>query len=202
MASANREAVVMLVDDDQPFREAVQLLMRSIRLPCRDYASPVRFLEEFYPGMHGCIILDIRMAEMGGMAVQEELNRRGSKTPIIFLTGHGDVGLAVRAMRNGAFDFLEKPFHDQALIDSVHSALAYDAQQRDVGETRAEALRRRDRLTPRELDIANLVTRGLTSKEIAAELSLSARTVEGYRSRIFAKLDIDNLADLVRLMEM
>lgn len=191
----------MLVDDDQPFWEAVQLLMRSIRLPCRDYGSPLRFLEEFYPGMHGCIILDIRMAEMGGMAVQEELARRGSKTPIIFLTGHGDVGLAVRAMRSGAFDFLEKPFHDQVLIDSVHAALACDLQQREVGDSRAEALRRRDRLTPRELEIANLVTRGMTSKEIVGNLSLSSRTVEGYRSRIFAKLDVDNLADLVRLMD-
>ena len=200
MAGIDRNPVVMLVDDDGPFREAVLLLVRSIRLNCRDYGSPLKFLVEFDPGMHGCIILDIRMAEMGGMAVQDELDRRGSKTPIIFLTGHGDVGLAVRAMRNGAFDFLEKPFHDQALIDSVHSALAYDVQQRESGETRADALRRRDRLTPREAQIASLVVRGLTSREIAGELALSARTIEGYRSRIFAKLDIDNVADLVRLM--
>ena len=94
MAGIDRNPVVMLVDDDGPFREAVLLLVRSIRLNCRDYGSPLKFLVEFDPGMHGCIILDIRMAEMGGMAVQDELDRRGSKTPIIFLTGHGDVGLA------------------------------------------------------------------------------------------------------------
>jgi two-component system response regulator FixJ len=202
MAGPDGNPVVMLVDDDQAFRDAVSLLVRSVRLHCRDYGSPLAFLDEFDPNVHGCVILDIRMAELGGMAVQEELDRRGSKTPVIFLTGHGDVGLAVRAMRNGAFDFLEKPFHDEALVDSLHAALAYDARQRETGEFRADARRRRDRLTQREAQIASMVARGFTSREIASELALSARTVEGYRSKIMAKLDVDSLADLVRLMAL
>jgi len=192
---------VFIVDDDTGIRQSVCLLLKSVGIETVAFESPTVFLKENLEDA-GCILLDVRMPGMSGIEVQRRLAEEGLGIPVIFMTGHGDVGMAVRAMRQGAFDFLEKPIEDQVLIDSVLEALAVDDERRRTLAQRRSAMDLVSRLTRREREIAELLAHGGSTRGIADQLELSARTVEGYRSRIMMKLEITSLAQLVRILEV
>lgn len=190
---------VFIVDDDAAVRSALRLLLKSAGLAVSAFDSAQAFLDAHSEQSAGCILLDVRMPGMSGPALQQELALRGCMLPVIFITGHGDVSMAVETMQNGAFDFVEKPFHDQALLDRVQRALEEDARvRRQLSEH--EAIRNRfDSLTPREREVLEQVTRGSSNKVMAYDLRISQRTIEIHRSRIMEKMRAPSLAHLVRM---
>lgn len=190
---------VFVVDDDEAVRRSLSLLLRSVGLHPECFASAVQFLDSYDAARRGCLLLDVRMPGMSGLELQEQLAERGSTLPIIFLTGHADVPLAVRAMQAGAFDFLEKPFHDQELLDRTHSALEHEAHNRREVGRRHLVVERLASLTPREEEVLRLVVDGLPNKIVADRLSISERTVEIHRARVMDKMQADSLAHLVRM---
>lgn len=191
-----------VVDDDAPFRRSLVFLLESMGWEVRAHASADEFLAEGLGELErlGCLLLDVRMPGMSGLELQQQLRARGCAFPIIFLTGHGDVELAVQAMKFGAFDFLEKPFKDQKLLDAVSAAL----RQREIdqlGRARAEqAGQRLARLSPREAEVARLVARGLPNKRVARELDISERTVHVHRQHVMEKAEVGSAAELAHLM--
>jgi len=193
---------VFIVDDDQAVRESLGLLLKSVGISHRLFASGQAFLDAFRPDWCGCIVLDIRMPGMSGMELQQELGRRHCMMPIIFITGHGDVPMAVQAMQGGAFDFIQKPFRDQDLLDRIHQAISLDYTQRSGEEQRRAVAERYEALTPREREVMECVVRGLANKVIAMDLELSQRTVEIHRARVMEKMGARSLADLVRMSLM
>lgn len=200
VASSVTGRTVFIVDDDAGIRQSVSMLLKSVGIETASFENPSAFLKADLEKA-GCVLLDVRMPEMSGIEVQRRLADEGSGVPVIFMTGHGDVGMAVRAMRQGAFDFLEKPIEDQVLIDSVLEALAVDDERRRTLAQKRSAMDLVSRLTRREREIAGLLAQGGSTRGIAEQLELSVRTVEGYRSRIMMKLEITSLAQLVRLLE-
>ena len=195
----NRIPTVHVVDDDDAVRSSLRLLLKSVGLPTVTYESARDFLAGYDSDQPGCLVLDVRMPGMSGPELQEELNRRGAMIPVIFVTGHGDIPMAVEAMQHGAFDFLQKPFRDQDLITRVQKALELDAQNR--AELR-EASLIRDRyesLTPREREVFQLLALGKANKEVAAMLGLSLGTVKKHRENLQRKLDCHSAAELARL---
>jgi len=195
---AKNDPIIFVVDDDQAVRLSTEMLIRSMGLRVEAFESASEFLEDFDPQQPGCVILDIRMPGMSGLELQEHLNQVGAAIPVIFVTGHGDVPMAVRAMKLGAVDFIQKPFRDQELIDRVHSALDLDAKDRKEHKTRQKIQERVDLLTSREREVMHLVVEGQANKEIAYDLGLSPRTVEIHRSRVMSKMEASSLPDLVR----
>jgi two-component system, LuxR family, response regulator FixJ len=195
----NRVPTVHVVDDDDAVRSSLRLLLKSVGLPTIAYESARDFLAGYDPEQPGCLVLDVRMPGMSGPELQEELNRRGAMIPVIFVTGHGDIPMAVEAMQHGAFDFLQKPFRDQDLITRVQKALELDAQNR--AELREASLirGRYDSLTPREREVFQLVTEGKANKVMAGDLGVSQRTVEIHRARVMEKMGARSLAQLVRM---
>ena len=194
-----RQTTVFIVDDDNAVRGSLRLLLKSAGLPAVAHASAKEFLDNWHPEQPGCLILDVRMPGMSGIELQSELNRRGAIIPVIFISGHGDIPMAVEAIQHGAFDFLPKPFSDKDLIDRVQRALATDAENRKalVGK---DALRNRyDSLTPREQEVLALVTQGKANKVMAGDLGVSQRTVEIHRARVMEKMGANSLAQLVRM---
>jgi two-component system, LuxR family, response regulator FixJ len=191
--------MVSVVDDDVAARSSLRLLLKSLGLAVTAYESAAAFLAAYDPEQPGCLLLDIRMPEMSGLELQQRLNQRGNISPIIFVTGHGDVPMAVEAMQRGAFDFLSKPFRDQDLLDRVQRALTKDRSRRE--ELRGnEAIRERfDALTPREHDVLKLVTTGAPNKIIAHRLGISQRTVEIHRAHLMEKMHADSLAELIHM---
>ena len=191
---------VFIVDDDEPVRSALRLLMKSVGYATATFESAQEFLECYATQQPGCLVLDVRMPGMSGMQLQQELNRRGATIPVVFITGHGDVPMAVEAMQSGAFDFLQKPFEDRELLDRVVKALAADAimraQQIEVDNIRKLLAT----LTPREHEVLGLMVAGKLNKIMAAQLGLSQRTVEVHRARVMEKLHARSLAQLVRMM--
>lgn len=194
------QPVVYIVDDDDGMRRALTLLIGTIGYQAVAFARPREFLEKYDPAQHGCLVLDVRMPEMSGLEVQQHLNRSGSMLPVILITGHGDVPMAVQAMKNGAFDFLQKPFRDQDLIDRINAALKQDAENRAALEKHADIKRRFESLTPREREVMALVVDGKPNKVIAYELGISPRTVEIYRANVMAKMQATSLSQLVRMV--
>jgi RNA polymerase sigma factor (sigma-70 family) len=190
---------VFVVDDDSAARSSLRLLLRSLGLPAATYDSARAFLDAYHGDQPGCLLLDIRMPGMSGLELQRELNLRGVRIPIVFITGHGDVAMAVEAMQHGASDFLQKPFRDQDLLDRVQQALARDAQQRSDTQSQDEIRRRLASLTARERDVLRLVADGTPNKVAAHELGISQRTVEIHRSRVMEKMGASSLAHLVRM---
>jgi two-component system response regulator FixJ len=197
--SKHRAAMVFIVDDDDAVRNSLRLLVKSVGLPASTAKSAQEFLENYDPGHPGCLILDVRMPGMSGMELQQQLNVRGAVIPVIFITGHGDIPMAVEAMQQGAFDFLQKPFRDQDLIDRIQRALEKDAANREELTQRSRIRERLGTLTPREREVLGLVTSGKPNKVIAADLGLSQRTVEIHRSRVMEKMGAASLAQLVRM---
>jgi len=192
-------ATVFVVDDDEAVRASLKLLLKTLGLPAQTYASAQEFLATFDARRGGCLVLDIRMPGMSGLELQEELNTRGAMLPIIFITGHGDVPMAVEAMQRGAMDFLQKPFRDQDLLDRITEALAKDRAGRELLGNRERIRARVAGLTPREREVMALVTQGKANKVIAADLDLSQRTVEIHRAHVMEKMGANSLAHLVRM---
>jgi FixJ family two-component response regulator len=191
--------LVHVIDDDDAVRSALRLLFKSVSLPVSTWSSAKEFLPQFRTEDPGCIVADVRMPGMSGLELQQALNLQGAITPIIFITGHGDVAMAVEAMRFGAFDFLTKPFRDQDLIDRVQRAIEKDTHnRRTIVKTQDVSLRLQS-LTPREREVFELVTRGLANKVMAADLGVSQRTVEIHRARVMEKMRAESLAQLVRM---
>ncbi|MGB5469684.1 MAG: response regulator transcription factor [Woeseiaceae bacterium] len=190
---------VFIVDDDATIRFAMQALMDSVNLHHEIFASGDEFLEKMTDQRPGCLVLDIRMPGLGGLELQEELIKRGNTLPIIFITGHGDVPMAVEAMQKGAVDFIQKPFRDQELLDRIRDALATDEERREAQQHHAEVAGRLDRLTNREREVFDLVVTGKPNKVIAYELGVSQRTVEIHRARVMEKMQARSLADLVKM---
>jgi len=190
---------VYIVDDDQAIRRAMELLMRSVGLDYEIFHSADDFLASHSNDRAGCLVLDIRMPGLGGLELQEKLNEMGSTLPVIFITGHGDVPMAVEAMQKGAVGFIQKPFRDQDLLDQVSEALKTDQERRSVRDQKAEVASRIEKLTKREHEVMDLVVTGKPNKVIAYELGVSQRTVEIHRARVMEKMEARSLADLVRM---
>ena len=198
-AHSEQKPTVFIVDDDAAIRFAMQALMDSANLGHEIFESGDEFLEKVTEQRPGCLVLDIRMPGLGGLELQEELIKRGNTLPIIFITGHGDVPMAVEAMQKGAVDFIQKPFRDQELLDRIREALATDEERREEQQLHAEVNERLSRLTNREREVFDLVVTGKPNKVIAYELGVSQRTVEIHRARVMEKMQARSLADLVKM---
>jgi len=196
---ANKTPTVFIVDDDAAIRIAMQALMESVNLVHQIFGSADEFLENVADQQPGCLVLDIRMPGLGGLELQEELIKRKNTLPIIFITGHGDVPMAVEAMQKGAVDFIQKPFRDQELLDRIREALATDEERREAQQQHAEVEQRLGKLTNREREVFDLVVTGKPNKVIAYELGVSQRTVEIHRARVMEKMQARSLADLVKM---
>jgi two-component system, LuxR family, response regulator FixJ len=195
-----RMPIVFIVDDDEGVRNSLRLLVKSIGLTASACVSAQEFLASYDLQQPGCLILDVRMPGMSGLDLQQQLNMRGAIIPVIFITGHGDIPMAVEAMQHGAFDFLQKPFRDQELIDRMQRALEKDRTNRaELGE-RSRIRARCETLTPREREVLTLVASGKANKVVAADLGLSQRTVEIHRARVMEKMGATSLAQLVRMV--
>lgn len=193
------DSTVFLVDDDDAVRHALCMLLRQEGLAVEDHDSPQSFLESYTQDRAGCLVLDVRMPEMSGLQLQERLSEEEIGIPIIFVTGHGDIPISVRAIKAGAIDFLEKPVNHNLLLDRIREAIALDAEQRKFEIRRMEALVRYEQLTKRETQIMALVVSGLTNKEIASTLHISHRTVELHRSKVMKKMEATTLVNLMNL---
>ena len=193
---------VFLIDDDQAVRDAVGLLLRATGLIVESFASATDFLKSDSIRRPGCLLLDVRMPGMSGLDLQKQLQEQGHHIPIIFMTGHGDIPMATRAMKAGAFDFIEKPFQGQTLLARVREALERDARELCRQAQRSEAARRLVRLSPREREVLERVAAGQYNKVIAAELGISLSTVEIHRKRVMEKLEADSLSNLIRTLAL
>ncbi|WP_218189746.1 MULTISPECIES: response regulator transcription factor [unclassified Pseudomonas] len=197
----SKEPVVYIVDDDESMRLALDGLFRSVGLQVQSFASTQDFLAFPRRAVPGCLVLDVRLRGESGLAFQAQMEQGGVRIPVVFMTGHGDIAMSVKAMKAGAVDFLAKPFRDQDMLDAVASALARD-RERLAGEQASLALRHAfAALTPRERQVLAFVTAGLMNKQIAAELDLSEVTVKVHRGQMMKKLGARSVADLVRMAE-
>jgi FixJ family two-component response regulator len=197
MKGSMQEQTVFVVDDDAAVRDSIKELVESVNLQAQVHESALAFLDAFDPRRPGCLVLDVRMAEMGGLVLQDRLNMMQASIPVIVLTGHGDVPMAVQAMRNGAVDFIQKPYREQALLDSINAALTRDAAARRSTSAADDFEGRLASLTEREREVLDLVLSGSTSKEIARELVVSPRTVEAHRKNLLRKLEIGTVKELM-----
>jgi FixJ family two-component response regulator len=195
-----RAPIVFIVDDDEAVRNSLRLLLKSVGLAASALPSAREFLDNYKPVQPGCLVLDVRMPGMSGLELQQLLNLQGAVIPVIFITGHGDIPMAVEAMQAGAFDFLQKPFRDQQLIDCIQRALEKDRASRAGLDERSRIEARLGSLTPREREVLTLVTSGKPNKVMAADLGLSQRTVEIHRARVMEKMGAASLAQLVRMV--
>jgi FixJ family two-component response regulator len=195
----DHQATVFVVDDDEAVRDAVQGLIQSVGLAVETFGSANEFLRKYDPARPGCLVLDVRLPGMSGLALQEKLAADKIEIPIIFITGHGDVPMAVHAIKSGALQFVQKPFRDQELLDHVAEALALDRRSRQERAERTAIERRIATLTPRERNVLQLVVDGHINKEIAAKLGIHERTVETHRAHIMDKMDAQTVVELVRM---
>ena len=193
------DATVFIVDDDEAVRDSLRMLLCAVGLRVETHASALAFLESYRPERPGCLVLDIRMPGMSGLTLQEELNKRRVRIPIVFLTGHGDVPIAVGALKKGAFDFIEKPFEEHRLVYAVFNALKAYEDRRPRVQQSEDAAKLLASLSQREREVLDLVLEGKQSRVIAAELFISEKTVEFHRARIREKLHVNSLAELFRL---
>ena len=191
---------VFVVDDDDAVRNSLKLLLKSAGLQAEVFGSAPEFLSKYEQAQPGCLVLDVRMPGMSGLDLQQELSLRGATIPVIFITGHGDIPMAVEAMQHGAFDFLQKPFRDQDLLDRVQRALTRDAENRARLRHTDRIRERLASLSPREREVLELVTQGKANKMVAGDLGVSQRTVEIHRAHVMQKMEAGSLAELVRMM--
>lgn len=193
-------STVFIVDDDKGVRNSIRELLASVGLRGETYESAHSFLDAFDPERPGCLVLDVRMARMSGLALEAKLAEMGAHLPIVFLSGHGDIPMAVGAIKRGAVDFVQKPYQEQQLLDAINEALRRDAARRTPRPPDASAVTQRvETLTPREREVMELALQGLPSKAIAKQLDISYRTVELHRSRLLDKLGVSSFVDLIRL---
>lgn len=191
---------VHIIDDDNSVREALAFLLKSVGLPARTFDSAKAFLEQYQPEQAGCIVSDIRMPGMSGLALQQELRERQSIQPIIFISGHGDIPMAVDAVKNGALNFLTKPFRDQDLLDCIDEAIAQNTLARQETMQNSQLEQRLKGLTRRETQVLDGVVAGLSNKAIAEQLHVSPRTVEVHRGHMMEKMDARSLTELLKSM--
>ena len=196
----DKQQVVFIVDDDVDVRDSLVELITSINLQARTYETAGNFLEEYDENISGCIIADVRMPGMSGLELQHKLNELQAPQPLIIMTGHGDITMAVQAMKDGAFEFLQKPFRDQELLDCITQALEKDLANRKMLERKIANLDRVNSLTAREREVIDLVLEGKANKIIARELDISNRTVEIHRSHAMRKMGAKSVAELVKMM--
>lgn len=193
-------SAVYVVDDDKAVRDSLRWLIESVGVRVETFASAREFLDRCDAGeVRGCLVADVRLPGISGLDLQENLRQRGLYLPTIVITGHGDVPLAVRAMKAGALDFIEKPFSDQVLLDRIREALSTDERYRELAVQREEIVERYERLSRREREVMQLVVQGRLNKQIAAELGLSHKTIEVHRAHAMEKMEADSLAELVRM---
>lgn len=194
-----QDSIVYIVDDDQSIRHAMGLLLKSVGLQHQVFTSADEFLERHSGNNNGCLVLDIRMPGLSGLELQQKLTEMGSTLPIIFISGHGDIPMAVDAMQKGAFDFIQKPFRDQELLDRISEALNTARKRESEREQKLDVQERIDTLTKREHEVLDLVVTGKPNKIIAHELGVSQRTIEIHRARVMEKMRAKSLAELVRM---
>ena len=194
----NAKPLIHVVDDDDAMRDSLVWLLDDGRYEVRTYPSGEDFLERFAPGTPACIILDIRMPGISGVEVHEHLARLGTVTPVIFVTGHGDVPMAVDAIKRGAFDFIEKPFNEQKLTSIIERAIDEDAKNAGISAKQGEIAARLAKLSPREREVLDLVVAGKMNKTIADVMNISIKTVEAHRSKVMEKMGARSLAELVQ----
>ena len=197
----NSDAMVFVIDDDESIREALHSLIRSVGLRVATFASAHEFLQSERPDVPACLILDVRMPGLSGLDLQRDLTEGNIHIPIIFITGHGDIPMSVRAMKAGAVEFLTKPFRDQDLLDAIQQALDRDRRARSQQADSADLRNRFHLLTPRESEVFELVVKGLLNKQIALQLGTSEITIKLHRRQVMEKMQADSLADLVRMSE-
>ena len=195
------QSVVFVVDDDASVRAAVEDLLRSVGLAVRTYGSTQEFLQSKLPDAPGCLVLDVRMPGQSGLEFQRTLTTTGIHLPIIFISGHGDIPMSVRAIKSGAIEFLTKPLHEQELLDAIQSGIERDRARRQNAKAITELQERLDSLTGREREVLELVITGQLNKQIAAQLELSEATVKVHRSQIMQKMRARSLVDLVRMAD-
>ena len=196
--ASRTEPLVYIVDDDEALRDSLVWLLESSGLKASPFASAEAFLKAWNNDMRGCIVLDIRMAGMSGLELHERLLSLNVSLPVIFITGHGDVPMAVSALKKGAFDFIEKPFNDQDLVGVIHKALASEQKQYEQSRAEENAQRRLEQLTPREREVLDLIVAGRLNKQVADDLGISIKTVEVHRARVMEKMGVNSLAELVQ----
>ena len=200
-AATTTQPIVFVVDDDASMRQALARLFQSVQLRVEVFASPQEFLQSERPNVPSCLVLDVRLPGVSGLDFQAELPRADVRIPIVFITGHGDIPMSVRAMKAGAVDFLGKPFRDQDLLDAVTAAIQRDQKRREQENTVTDLRGHFSSLTPREREIMALVASGLMSKQIAAQVGLSEITVKVHRSHLMKKMGAKSVADLVRMAD-
>lgn len=196
------EHTIFIVDDDEAVRGALEMLVKSVGLSAETFDSAIAFLDQYDPKKSGCLILDVRMPVMGGLELQQELRKRKSALPIIFITGHGDIPMAVKAVKEGAVDFISKPFRDQELLDCINRAIRDLDKQHDRNLAKSKVATNLAKLSPREKEVMDMVIEGKANKVIAIELTLSERTVEVHRSHMMEKMQTRSLAQLVQMITL
>ncbi|MBI4719303.1 MAG: response regulator transcription factor [Planctomycetes bacterium] len=195
----NNEPLVYIVDDDEGVRNSLQWLVQSAGMQAERFASAHEFLAGFDPQRRACLVLDLRMPDLSGLELQQQLSARGVPIPIIMISGHGTVPSAVQAMKGGAIDFLQKPFDDAVLLERIRTAFKQDEERRRTHAQRAEIAQRVALLSPREREVMGMVVQGMVNKQIAARLGLSPKTVEIHRGHMMKKMRAESVAELVRL---
>ncbi len=199
MSFLYNDLTVYIIDDDEAIRESMAMLMRSKALRAEVFSGAQEFLEKCNPESAGCLLVDVRMPKISGLELQQLLSAQGYSLPVIVMTGHGDVALAVQAMKAGAIDFIEKPFDEATLLTSIHLCLQKQINNQNADVEAQKAAQRLAELSPREHDVFKRLAQGLPNKVIASELNISSRTVEAHRAKIMEKLGAKSLADIVRL---
>ncbi|MGC1955341.1 MAG: response regulator [Gammaproteobacteria bacterium] len=196
-----RVPTVFMVDDDAGFRRSLAVLVQSAGFAVRDYASAKEFLDAYQPRWPACLLLDLRMPHVGGLELQALLTAKKMDLPIIFVSAHGSISAAVRALRAGAMDFVEKPFNDQELLDRIHLAMRESQRRREEALAKSVWMGRYQQLTPREREVMKILLTGRTNKQIGTVLGISYRTVEFYRAQVIRKMGASSLADLGQMSE-
>jgi FixJ family two-component response regulator len=193
------EPTVYVVDDDKLARESLEWLIESVGLPVKVYESGQKFLDDYRKGQAGCLVLDVRMPDINGMDLHTKLKQDGCTLPVIIMTGHADVAMAVRAMKAGVYDFIEKPYNDSLMLERIQSAIAFDLDNRKAQERVDSVKERLSKLTPREYEVLQYVLKSTANKIIASELNISIKTVELHRSNLMTKMQAGSVTELVRL---
>lgn len=198
----NEEPTVFVVDDDRAMRKSLRWLIESVDLRVETFESAREFLDQYQLHRPGCVVLDVRMPGMSGLELQDHLREHEINIPIIIITGYGDVPMAVRAMKGGALDFIEKPVCDQVLLEHIHDAIEIDQKRRRIRAGNQEIAERLQTLTKREAEVMELVVEGLSSKETAAQLGVSFKTIEAHRAKIMKKMGAKSVPHLIHMMNL